>query len=193
MGNRAPIFVGMDEVGRGCWAGPLLIVATRSTNLPKGLRDSKKLSKKAREDFYKELIECCEYGDGWVEPSEIDKVGLARALHLAADRALIRLKYQPHEPIILDGTVNYLSPHTLLVRHFAKADDIEPIVSAASIIAKVLRDNYMTELAARYRAYGFDSHVGYGTKSHIAALTTHGAIKGVHRFSYKPVQTYAVL
>jgi ribonuclease HII len=101
--------IGVDEVGRGCLAGPLLVIAARQTaELPPGLKDSKLLSRKQREEILNMLSICCEFGEGWVKCSEIDKYGLSKALKLGSRRALRNLGVQANEKIILDGKFNYL-------------------------------------------------------------------------------------
>lgn len=180
--------IGVDEVGRGSWAGPLLVVAARTkSDLPKGLKDSKLLTKTRRKTLYTALISTCDYGEGWVTPLEIDKLGLGRALYLAGRRALTNLQADVDEPIILDGIYNYLPRQFTNVRYYPRADNKEPIVSAASIMAKVKRDNHMQEVAIKHPDYGFSQHVGYGTKMHSQALKLAGPIVGVHRFCFKPV------
>lgn len=183
--------VGVDEVGRGCWAGPLLVVAARPTAvLPPGLKDSKLLSKAQREQILNLLSICCEFGEGWVSPAEIDKVGLAQALKLGVKRALNKLRAEISDEIIMDGKINYLPKKYTNGRALVGADNLVPVVSAASIHAKVTRDKFMTKLARSYPGYNFDRHVGYGTKSHISALEVYGAIKTIHRFSYAPISKY---
>lgn len=180
--------IGIDEVGRGCWAGPMLVVAARQKiDLPKGLKDSKKLSKKQREELHGDIKEACDLGEGWVEPAEIDRVGLTEAMKLGVARALDAIGAAANEKIIMDGTINYCSEDFISVQCIARADDMHPIVSAASIYAKVTRDNKMTELAKEHPNYGFDKHVGYGTKVHIEALKEYG-VCALHRVSYKPIQ-----
>jgi ribonuclease HII len=182
--------VGIDEVGRGCWAGPLLVVAARlkpKRILPEGLRDSKQLSKLQREGFIDQLVEKCDLGEGWVQPEEIDQIGLSRAMYLAVSRALMDLGAAPEDEIIMDGLVNYCPPEFEHVQTVAKADGLHPIVSAASIYAKVKRDQHMARIAKFYPNHGFDKHVGYGTAAHIAALKEFG-ITELHRLSYKPIQ-----
>jgi ribonuclease HII len=180
--------IGVDEVGRGCLAGPLLVVAARATSeLPSGLKDSKLLSRKQREEILDLLSICCDWGEGWVKCSEIDKFGLSKALNLGATRALKALKAGPAEEIILDGSFNYLPKKFRLSKTIVKADNSVAIVSAASIIAKVRRDRFMIELAKKHGSYGFEHHVGYGTKAHMLALERFGAVKYVHRQSFMPV------
>jgi ribonuclease HII len=180
--------VGVDEVGRGCWAGPLLVVAARATDeLPPGLKDSKLLSRSQRDAVYGLLSTVCQFGEGWVSANEIDKHGLAKALRLGISRALKDLGALVDEEVILDGKVNYLPAKFEAGRCLINADSLVPIVSAASVYAKVKRDQYMSELAKKYPAYGFEAHVGYGTKAHQQALGSLGFIKLVHRLSYAPI------
>jgi ribonuclease HII len=180
--------IGVDEVGRGCLAGPLLVVAARArTNMPAGLKDSKLFSRKQREEILDLLSICCEWGEGWVKCSEIDKFGLSKALQLGAARALKNLGALVEDQIILDGNFNYLPRKYLQAKTIIKADNTVPIVSAASIIAKVTRDRFMFDLAKKYPIYEFERHVGYGTKAHMFALEHYGALKYVHRRSFSPV------
>jgi len=180
--------IGVDEVGRGCWAGPLLVVAARAkSELPVGLKDSKLLSKNQREEILNLLSICCSFGEGWVKPTEIDSFGLANAVRLGVKRALSNLGAAVNEEIIMDGKVNYLPKKFKLGTCLVDADNLVPIVSAASIYAKVTRDEYMAKLASKHPNYYFEKHVGYGTKAHMLALRSHGALKYVHRWSYLPV------
>jgi len=180
--------IGIDEVGRGAWAGPLLVVAARAqTPLPLGLADSKVLKKVQREALYNDIILTCDLGEGWVEPTEIDTLGLSEAMRLAVKRALANIDANPDETIIMDGKLNFCEPRFLQVECVIGADSLHPIVSAASIYAKVTRDRLMTALAKDFPGYGFESHVGYGTAAHIAALQQLGISK-LHRLSYKPVR-----
>lgn len=180
--------VGVDEVGRGCWAGPLLVVAARATaELPDGLKDSKLMTKQRRQKILNLLSISCSFGEGWVSAAEIDKAGLANALRLGVKRALNHLNTAVQEEVIMDGKVNYLPAKYKDGKCLVGADNLVPIVSAASIYAKVMRDSYMTELANKHPGYGFDRHVGYGTKAHQQALDSLGFIKYVHRLSYAPI------
>ena len=180
--------IGIDEVGRGCWAGPLLVVATRSTSeLASSLRDSKKLSKKQRQAMIEGIRSTCDIGEGWVNPSEVDALGLTQAMRLAVERALTNLSADSGEEIIMDGGINYCDDKFTNVTCVIKADDLYPIVSAESIFAKVARDNYMIQIAEKYPGYSFESHVGYGTKAHSDALKLLG-VTDIHRLSYKPIK-----
>ena len=182
--------IGIDEVGRGCWAGPLLVVAARDTRaLPGGLADSKTLTKARREALLAGIQASCDLGQGWVEPAEIDQLGLTGAMKLAVQRALEALQADTAEDIIMDGNYNYCPPGYTQVTCVVKADASYPIVSAASVFAKVSRDKRMAELALEHPGYGFEKHVGYGTKAHLEALQQRG-ITVLHRQSYKPIQVF---
>ena len=180
--------LGIDEVGRGPWAGPLVVGACVLGEAKiEGLTDSKKLSAKKRELLASEISEKCEYGLGWVYADELDRIGLSAALRKACREAVKQIHTQYSE-IIIDGTVNFLSDTPLgsYVQVLKKADLLVPEVSAASIIAKVARDRYMTEIAEKYPFYGFEKHVGYGTAAHRAAIEKYG-ICPEHRKSFKPI------
>jgi ribonuclease HII len=129
--------------------------------------------------------EAAAIGIGWVWPAAIDTGGITPAVKRAMTEALQMIDIE-YDEVIVDGNLNYLSEYPSS-RAVVKADDLFPVVSAASIIAKVARDNYMAEIADRYPAYGFESHVGYGTAAHIAALQLHG-VTDIHRRSYKPIK-----
>jgi ribonuclease HII len=179
------VTVGIDEVGRGCWAGPLVAGAVILNKSINGLKDSKKLSKKQREGLALEIeAQAAAIGLGWVPADKLDEIGLTAAVKLAMQRALARITVN-YEEIIIDGNLNFLSenPKTKAV---IRADDSVPAVSAASIVAKVARDNYMAEIAEKYPDYGFQNHVGYGTALHLERLKLHG-VSDLHRQSFKPV------
>jgi len=184
------MILGIDEVGRGPWAGPLVVGAVVLLDgfTLKGLTDSKKLSAKRRSELDVLIRESAlGYGLGWVHADELDAVGLSEALRLATIRAVEAVKVPYHE-IIIDGTINFLKETSKgqYVTTMAKADFLVPAVSAASIVAKVARDTYMEEQAQIYPEYGFPSHVGYGTAKHQKALAEHG-ITPLHRKSFAPI------
>lgn len=180
--------VGIDEVGRGSWAGPLLVVAARAkSTLPAGLIDSKQLSKLRRESLYDLIKEACLIGEGWVQPEEIDTHGLAGAMRIGVSRALVSLGVAFNDEIVMDGNVNYCPKEFLRASAVIRADSLHPVVSAASIYAKVKRDRYMVQIAKLYPNYQFDKHVGYGTELHRTLLNEHG-VSALHRRSYKPVK-----
>lgn len=187
------MILGIDEVGRGPWAGPLVIGAVVLGGVEiAGLTDSKKLSKKRRDELDILIREqAAGYGLGWVSADEIDQIGLSAALVLATKRAVEQVKVPYHE-IIIDGTINFLKDTSKgqYVTTLKKADLLIPSVSAASIIAKVARDNFMTAQDAMYPGYKFASHVGYGTAVHRAAIETLG-VTPLHRLSFAPLQKYA--
>lgn len=180
--------MGVDEVGRGCWAGPLLagaVVLPSSFVVPTGwkLGDSKKLSRLQRERADNEIRKVAvAVGIGWVHPQEVDNLGLTAAVRLAMSRAVAQIDCI-YDEIIVDGHFNFLADVSK-TRALIKADDTEPSVSAASIIAKVARDKYMSSLDD---AYGFAQHVGYGTALHLARLREHG-VSDQHRRSFKPIK-----
>jgi ribonuclease HII len=181
--------IGIDEVGRGAWAGPLLVVSARLKNnkeLPEGLIDSKLLTKKQKELFYQQLLITCEFGEGWVTVEEIDELGLSTALKLGASRSIAQLGDVENKEICIDGTVNFLSETHPRAFTKIKADISEPIVSAASVYAKVLRDIAMQKLHYDFSNYGFKDHVGYGTQKHLELLKKHG-VTIHHRKSFKPI------
>lgn len=183
--------VGIDEVGRGCWAGPLVAGAVILREPIKGLKDSKKLSKLQREKLAGQIQKnALAIGLGWVWPEDIDMHGISISVKRAMETALKAIKI-PYDEVIIDGNINYL-PEILTARAVVKADDSVPAASAASIVAKVARDRYMATITAvDHPGYGFEKHVGYGTALHISALTERGVIVGVHRLSYKPIMRLA--
>lgn len=186
------MILGIDEVGRGPWAGPLVVGAVvLGGNKIEGLTDSKKLSKNRRRDL--DIIirrEAYAYGLGWVSAEEIDNIGLSESLKLATQRAVELIKTPYHE-IIIDGKVNFLSSTTKskYVTTIPKADLLIPSVSAASIIAKVARDEYMAKQDSVFIGYNFASHVGYGTAYHRAAIEKYG-VTPLHRLSFAPLAKY---
>ena len=184
------ITVGIDEVGRGCWAGPLVAGAVILHEPIAGLKDSKKLTKLQRERLSTQIhAEAAAIGLGWVEAAEIDALGLTKAVGLAMERAVAEIAID-FEEMIIDGNINYFL-HDVRAKAVIKADNTVPSVSAASIVAKVARDAYMTDMASRYAGYGFEKHVGYGTAAHITALQAIG-VTDIHRKSYKPIQAFLI-
>lgn len=186
------MILGIDEVGRGPWAGPLVVGAVVLGDATiEGLTDSKKLTKKKR-DALDILIheQAAGFGLGWVHADELDTIGLAAALRVATIRAVEQVKTSYNE-IIIDGTINFLKETTKgqYVTTLPKADLLIQSVSAASIIAKVARDNYMALQDEVYPGYGFTSHVGYGTAAHSNAIKKLG-VTPLHRLSFAPLAKY---
>ncbi len=191
------LVAGIDEAGRGPWAGPVVAGAVvfldrnADSYLLENLDDSKKLSAKKREILFEKIMQAKENGKllvgiGEASAQEIDEHNILQATFLAMKRAVENLKQQPDFAII-DGNQtpkNLNCQTTTLIKGDAKSYS----VSAASIVAKVYRDHLMCELAKQYPNYGFEKNAGYGTKLHINGLNEFGAIKGVHRTSYKPIQ-----
>ena len=186
--------LGIDEVGRGPWAGPLVVGACVLREPIEGLTDSKKLTPKKREALAPIIHEKAFCGLGWVSAAELDRVGLSAALRKACREAVkqVQAAHAEFNGIIIDGTINFLSDTPLgkYVTVKPKADLLVPEVSAASIIAKVARDHYMIELAERFPNYGFEKHVGYGTALHKAALEKYGPCEE-HRQSFRPIAELA--
>jgi len=187
------MILGIDEVGRGPWAGPLVVGAVVLGGVTiDGLTDSKKLTKKRREQLDIEIRDKASgFGLGWVSAGEIDKIGLSAALKLATKRAVDQVSTSYHE-IIIDGTVNFLSETSKgqYVTTMKKADLLIPSVSAASVVAKVARDSYMTLQDYIYPGYSFKNHVGYGTELHRNAIDKLG-VTPLHRLSIAPLKKYA--
>lgn len=187
------VILGIDEVGRGPWAGPLVAGAAVLREPVEGLADSKKLSKKRREELDVIIRENAYIGLGWVKSSEIDELGMTKSVQLAMLRAVkdLHRSCETYDEIIIDGSINYFlnvsGLKTASISAVVKADGTVPAVSAASIVAKVARDAYMGEVAERYPQYGFERHVGYGTTAHSAALQTYG-VTPEHRKSFAPVK-----
>lgn len=187
------MILGIDEAGRGPWAGPLVVGAVVLGGVHiEGLTDSKKLTKKKREALYEDVIaKALAYSSGWVTAHELDVIGMSAALRLATRRAVEQIMV-PYSEIIIDGTVNFLSDtgKGRYVQTMPKADLLIPSVSAASIIAKVERDNYMAALDEKYPGYGFGLHAGYGVAKHRVAIDDLG-ITPEHRLSFAPLVQYA--
>ena len=180
------LILGIDEVGRGSWAGPLVVGAVALSTSLEGLKDSKLLSPSKRQALNKTIRSVAAYvGLGWVAADELDRLGLRIALQLAARRAIGQ--YDGADQIIIDGNVNFL-PEYSNTSTLIKADVTVPAVSAASIVAKVARDAYMIELDRLMPGYGFSSNVGYGTRQHQEALRRLG-LSECHRKSFQPMKS----
>ena len=186
------LIAGVDEVGRGPLVGDVVTAAViLNPNKPiAGLADSKKLTDKKRQLLATEIKEkaLC-YAIGRCSPSEIDELNILQATMLAMSRAVEALNTVP-EFVFVDG--NRLPKLAMPAQAVVKGDSLVAEISAASILAKVARDDEMIELDARYPQYGFAGHKGYPTKAHFAALEQYGAIDE-HRKSFKPVQRVLAL
>lgn len=175
---------GIDEAGRGPWAGPVVAAAVVFTGkIPKYLRDSKKLSLQSRELLFDEIMSCAHVGVGIQDAAVIDNIGIKKSTNNAMLAALAALSSTP-TLLLVDGRDAFSFPHAFF--SIIKGDDLLPHISAASIIAKVTRDRLMTQYHEQFPDYGFDKHKGYGTKLHQSALHKYG-ICAIHRTTYKPI------
>jgi len=179
------MIAGVDEVGRGPLAGPLITAAVILSEPIEGLQDSKTLSPKKREILAARIREqaLC-YAFGRASPEEIDELNIHQATLLAMKRAVENLAIIPHE-ILVDGL--FIPKVAMPAKAIVRGDSLIQEIAAASIIAKVLRDEEMITLDLKYQGYGFKQHKGYPTKDHLLALKTLGP-SAIHRRSFKPVQ-----
>lgn len=177
------IICGVDEAGRGPLAGPVCaaaVILPKGLEIP-GLTDSKKLTDKKRRELFPVIKEqAIAYGIGLASHEEIDEINILQATYLAMERALAQLAVKP-DMALIDG--NRAKDFGLPVRTVIKGDSLSMNIAAASILAKVTRDDLMLELAQQYPEYGFEVHKGYGTKAHYEALRVHGA-SAIHRRSF---------
>lgn len=185
--DEVKLIVGVDEAGRGPLAGPVVAAAVifARANNNKEINDSKQLSAKKREKLFDEIYQnAIAVGVGIVDAAKIDEINIYEATKVAMKEAINNLKHD-YDLILTDAMkLNGLGKPVIdIIKGDAKALPI----AAASIIAKVTRDKLMNELDNKYPNYGFKKHKGYGTKLHLDALDKFGPIKGIHRFSYKPV------
>lgn len=189
--------VGVDEVGRGAWAGPLVVGViilplgkpfdkTQGRRLYR-IRDSKLLSKERREVVFPKIIN---WVDGWatgeVSSFEIDELGLSKAIKLAGKRALESLRINI-DFVLLDGNWNYLKDSTKNCKTIKSGDSKCFSIACASIVAKVMRDKRLSELHPLYSNYDFHKNKGYPTKFHLEALSEFGPCE-IHRQSYAPIK-----
>lgn len=181
------IIAGVDEVGRGPLAGPVVTAAVilDPNNPIEGLNDSKKLSQKKREALAVEIMaKALAYSYGRAEFDEIDDINILQATLLAMQRAVAGLSIKP-TLVLVDG--NRTPDFSIPAKAIIKGDGKIAEISAASIIAKVLRDNEMCEMDRLYPGYGFSGHKGYPTKGHLSALNSLGVCP-IHRLTFAPVR-----
>jgi ribonuclease HII len=184
--------VGIDEAGRGPLAGPVSVGAVKigknfNQKFFKGIKDSKKLTEDERELWFGLLLEAKRRGDldfcvSLVSEGVIDKHGIAYAIRLGIKRCLVRLEVEEKDQIFLDGGIKAPEKFTHQTT-VVKGDEKIPIISLASICAKVVRDRRMVKVGKNYPEYGFDVHKGYGTEAHRNAIKKHGP-KDIHRKSF---------
>lgn len=179
---------GVDEVGRGCWAGPVVACACI---LPVGyenpaIKDSKVLSIKKREELAKVIKDnCLAYAISYVDAPRIDIINIKEAAKEVMVKALSNLKIKP-TVVLVDAEDIKFEKATIVP--IIKGDAKSTSIAAASIVAKVYRDKILDDLDKQYPQYGFAKNKGYGTIVHLNALKHYGPIKSIHRFSYKPVK-----
>ena len=177
------VICGVDEAGRGPLAGPVCaaaVILPEHLQIP-GLNDSKKLTDKKRRELFPVIQQqAIAYGIGLASEAEIDEINILQATFLAMRRALSQLSIRP-EIALIDG--NRETDFGLPVKTVVKGDSLSANIAAASVLAKVTRDNIMVELAQQYPEYGFEIHKGYGTKAHYEALRTYGPCP-IHRKTF---------
>ena len=177
------VIAGVDEAGRGPLAGPVCaaaVILPANLEIP-GLTDSKKLTDKKRRELYPIIKEqAIAYGIGFASEQEIDEINILQATFLAMQRAIDQLEGKA-DLALIDG--NREKDFVLPVKTVVKGDSLSANIAAASVLAKVTRDDIMVELAEKYPEYGFEIHKGYGTKAHYAALTQHGP-SPIHRMTF---------
>ena len=177
------VICGVDEAGRGPLAGPVCaaaVILPPNAVIP-GLNDSKKLTDKKRRELMPVIKEMAlGYGIAFVDEKEIDEINILQATYLAMKRAIDMLPVKP-DLALVDG--NRAGDFGLPVKTVVKGDSLSASIAAASILAKVTRDDLMLTLAEKYPQYGFEIHKGYGTKAHYAALTEHGPSE-IHRMTF---------
>ena len=177
------VICGVDEAGRGPLAGPVCaaaVILPEHLELP-GLNDSKKLSDKKRRELFPMIKEqAIAYGIGLASEKEIDEINILQATYLAMERAIAQLEGKA-DLALIDG--NRAKDFGLPVKTVVKGDSLSASIAAASILAKVTRDDLMEQAAVEYPGYGFEIHKGYGTKAHYAALTENGP-SPIHRMTF---------
>ncbi|MEO1281616.1 MAG: ribonuclease HII [Pseudomonadota bacterium] len=184
--DGANIIAGVDEAGRGPWAGPVVAAAVilDATTIPHGIADSKALDEAKREALFDEISASAQIGVGVADVQRIDRDNILAATMWAMCEAIEALPERPCLALI-DG--NRAPPLSCQARTIIKGDAICLSIAAASIIAKVTRDRIMRELGTKHPQYGFERHKGYGTKQHQDALATYG-VTPHHRRSFKPIK-----
>ncbi len=174
---------GVDEAGRGPLAGPVCaaaVILPAHVSIP-GLNDSKKLTDKKRRELFPIIKETAiAYGIAFADEKEIDEINILQATYLAMERAISQLDKKP-EIALIDG--NRAKDFGVPVETIVHGDSLSASIAAASVLAKVTRDDYMLEMAQQYPQYNFDVHKGYGTKAHYDALREYGP-SPIHRMSF---------
>ena len=177
------MIAGVDEVGRGCLAGPVVAASVILKRPIKGLMDSKILSSKKREHLSQVIIENSIFAIGIADNIEIDQINILQASLLAMQRSLEKLDVKPKK-VLVDGTHIFETP--IEIESIVGGDNLIPSISAASVVAKVYRDRLMTAYSKEFPNYGFDKHKGYPTKLHKEMIKRYGFTK-IHRRTFKGV------
>lgn len=187
LGEGRTAITGIDEAGRGPWAGPVVAAAVvlDPRRVPRGLRDSKLLDPKERDDVYLRIMDgATAVGVGIADVSRIDRDNIYHAAHWAMREAVAALAVPPDVALVDGNRAPGLAVETITI---VGGDRLVASIAAASIIAKVTRDRLMSELALRFPVYGFETHKGYGTPQHQAAIRRHGVCPE-HRRSFAPIR-----
>ncbi len=184
--TKDELFAGVDEVGRGSLAGPVVAAAVilLKPSLVVGVNDSKKVSEKCRKALYFKIARAGLIGIGVASEKEIDEINIYQASRLAMKRAVLNLTQTP-DALLIDGPMRL--DVEIAQKGITHGDVKSACISAASIIAKVFRDNLMRDIHKKYPQYGFLKNKGYGTKEHMAALNKFGSAP-IHRLSFSPVK-----
>ena len=179
------LIAGTDEVGRGCLAGPVVAAAVILKKRIDNLKDSKALSPKIRSELAKKILDNSYYGYGLVSNQKIDEINILNASLLAMKRAILNLPIKP-TLVLVDGI--HKPDLEISMRAIIGGDSSEDAISAASIIAKVFRDDLMIKYEKKYPGFDFKNNKGYGTKYHLQALKDFGSCS-IHRKTFKGVLT----
>lgn len=186
------MIIGIDEVGRGCLAGPVCVAAVLMPESFKmqGLADSKKVLRTKRPELVLRIRKKAQQvAIGWASPREIDEFNIWKAVQLAAARAICQINLDGQATVVVDGNAKMLGE--MAAQYVVKADDKIAAVMAASNVAKLARDSYMQYVDFSFAGYNFAKHVGYATKEHRDILAELGP-STLHRFSYGPVKQFIV-
>lgn len=186
---RFGFVAGVDEAGRGPLAGPVVSAAVilKKNTIIKNLNDSKKLNPKIRYSVYREIIKkCVDWQTGIVNHRTVDRINILEATKLSMKIAVEKLNVKP-QLVLIDG--NHSVNIKITQKTIVKGDSKSASIAAASVIAKVTRDNLMKKYSLKFPNYGFAKHKGYGTKYHLEAIKTFGPCE-IHRKSFEPIKNY---
>ena len=183
--KRHKIIAGVDEVGRGCLAGPVVsaaVILKKGIKL-KNLKDSKKLTFKQRLEISKEIIKNSSFSIGIASVREIEKFNILKATLLSMKRAILTLSKKP-DLVLIDGL--FIPEVTCRCQSVIRGDEKIKCISAASILAKVFRDKLMIKMSKKYKNYYWNKNFGYGTKQHLKGLKKYG-VTTMHRKNFRPI------